>query len=59
MTTVEEFIDLLNETYPPVRFGRNEYAYGTALQRVDSELLNVMYHDYLDYLDEVLEDRVN
>jgi hypothetical protein len=59
MYTIDEFEDLTNESFPPVVIAGREYGRGTALRRIDPEQFNIEYHDWMNYLDECAEDRVN
>ena len=59
MYTVDDFETLMNESFPEVKVGSREYGRGTALRRVDPEQFMIDYHDWLDFLDEAEEDRVN
>ena len=59
MYTIDDFEELLNETYPKVQLGKLEYGRGTIIRRVDPVQFNIEYHDWMHYLDEVEEDRVN
>lgn len=59
MVTKEEYVDLVNESNPVVKIGRFEYGAGTILRAVDPVQFDIEYNDYLQYLDEVMEDRVN
>ena len=47
-----EFIDMLNDDYPPVNLAGIEYSFGYALKELDPIRLNVMYNDYCSYLEE-------
>jgi hypothetical protein len=47
-----EFIDMLNDEYPPVNLAGFEYSFGYALKELDPIRLNVMYNDYLSMLKE-------
>jgi hypothetical protein len=47
-----EFIDMLNDEYPPVNLAGIEYSFGYALKELDPIRLNVMYNDYLSMLEE-------
>ena len=58
MYTMDDFEDLMNEQYDPIKIGSREYGRGTALRKVDPEQFNIDYHDWLQYLDECAEDRV-
>jgi hypothetical protein len=59
MYTKHEFEYLMNESFPPIVIGGREYGRGTVLASVDPEQFNIDYHDWLHYLDECEEDRVN
>lgn len=59
MYTKDEFEMLLNESFPAVMLGGREYGHGTVLRAVDPEQFNIDYHDWMHYMDEVMEDRVN
>ena len=66
MYTIDDFETLMNESFPQVVLGRTlgsnapcTYGRGTVLRRVDPEQFNIEYHDWLQYLDECAEDRVN
>ena len=47
-----EFIDMLNDEYPPVNLAGIEYSFGYALKELDPIRLNVMYNDYCSYLEQ-------
>jgi len=47
-----DFIDMLNDEYPPVNLAGIEYSFGYALKELDPIRLNVMYNDYLSMLEE-------
>lgn len=59
MYTKSEFEDMMNETFPQVKVGNLEYGRGTVLRAVDPAQFDIEYNDWLQYLDEVMEDRVN
>jgi hypothetical protein len=46
-----DFIDMLNDEYPPVNLAGIEYSFGYALKELDPIRLNVMYNDYLSMLE--------
>ena len=56
MITIDEFEELLNETYPMVRLGRLEYGRGTIIRKVDPVQFDVEYNDYLQYLEELCDE---
>jgi len=47
-----EFLEMLNDEYPPVNLAGIEYCFGYALKELDPIRLNVMYNDYLSMLEE-------
>ena len=47
-----EFLDMLNDEYPPVNLAGIEYSFGYALKELDPIRLNVMYNDYCSMLEE-------
>jgi hypothetical protein len=47
-----EFLEMLNDEYPPVNLAGIEYSFGYALKELDPIRLNVMYNDYLSMLEE-------
>ena len=47
-----DFIDMLNDEYPPVNLAGIEYSFGYALKELDPIRLNVMYNDYCSYLEQ-------
>ena len=47
-----DFIDMLNDDYPPVNLAGIEYCFGYAMKELDPIRLNVMYNDYLSMLEE-------
>lgn len=59
MYTIDEFETLMNETYPTVRLGSLEYGRGTIIRKVDPVQFDIEYNDWLQYLEECEEDRVN
>jgi hypothetical protein len=59
MYTIDDFETLQNETFAEIIIAGRSYGRGTALRRVDPEQFMIDYHDWLDFLDEAEEDRVN
>ena len=59
MYTLDEFEALMNETYPLVKFGEYSYGRGTVLRKVDPEAFMNAHIDWVAYMDECAEDRVN
>lgn len=59
MYTMDDFETLMNESFPEVKVGSREYGRGTVLRKVDPLQFEIDYHDWLLYLDECEEDRVN
>lgn len=59
MYTMDEFEDLLNERTCTTILGRHSFGAGTILRKCDPEQFNIEYHDWLAYLEECEEDRVN
>jgi hypothetical protein len=47
-----EFLDMLNDEYPPVNLAGIEYSFGYALKELDPIRFDVMYNDYCSYLEE-------
>ena len=47
-----DFIDMLNDEYPPVDLAGIKYSFGYALKELDPIRLNVMYNDYLSMLEQ-------
>ena len=47
-----EFIDMLNDEYPPVNLAGIEYSFGYALKELDPIRFDVMYSDYCSMLEE-------
>ena len=52
MITIDEFEDLLNESFPQVTIGRSSYGKGTILRKCDPEQFKIEYHDWLHYYEE-------
>jgi hypothetical protein len=50
-----EFMDMLNDDYPPVNLSGFEYSFGYVLKEIDPIRFNVWYNDYCSEL----EDRDN
>lgn len=46
-----EFLDMLNDEYPPVNLAGIEYSFGYALKELDPIRFDVMYNDYCSYLE--------
>lgn len=61
MYTKDEFETLLNESFPEVELmlGRLKYGRGTIIRKVDPVQFDIEYNDWLQYMEEVEEDRVN
>ena len=61
MYTIDDFEQLMNESFPQIELmlGRLSYGRGTVLRAVDPKQFEIEYHDWLYYLDECEEDRVN
>lgn len=61
MYTKDEFEQLMNESFPQIELmlGRLSYGRGTVLRAVDPMQFDIEYHDWMQYLDECEEDRVN
>lgn len=49
MITIDEFEDLLNESFPQVTIGRSSFGKGTILRKCDPEQFKIEYHSYCDY----------
>ena len=47
-----EFLDMLNDEYPPVNLAGFEYSFGYALKELDPIRFDVMYNDYCSMLEE-------
>jgi len=47
-----EFMDMLNDEYPPVNLAGVEYCFGYILKEVDPIRFDVMYNDYCSELEE-------
>ena len=47
-----DFLDMLNDEYPPVNLAGIEYSFGYALKELDPIRFDVMYNDYCSYLEE-------
>lgn len=54
MITMDEFEELMNESFPQVEvmLGRLKYGRGTIIRKVDPLQFEIEYHDYLHYLEE-------
>ena len=50
-----EFLEMLNDDYPPVNLAGIEYSFGYALKELDPIRFDVWYNDYCS----ALEDRDN
>lgn len=48
----QDFLDMLNDEYPPVNIAGIEYDFGYALKELDPIRFDVMYNDYCSYLEE-------
>lgn len=48
----QDFLDMLNDEYPPVNIAGIEYSFGYALKELDPIRFDVMYNDYCSYLEE-------
>ena len=59
MYTKDEFEMLMNESFPAIVIGGREYGRGTTLRAVDPMQFDIDFHDWMHYLDECEEDRVN
>ena len=47
-----EFLDMLNDDYPPVNLAGVEYSFGYILKEVDPIRFDVWYNDYISSLEE-------
>ena len=47
-----EFLEMLNDEYPPVNLAGIEYSFGYALKELDPIRFDVMYSDYCSMLEE-------
>jgi len=47
-----EFLDMLNDCYPPVNLAGFEYSFGYALKELDPIRFEVWYNDYCVELEE-------
>ena len=47
-----EFMDMLNDDYPPVDLAGIEYSFGFILKEVDPIRFNIWYNDYCSELEE-------
>ena len=47
-----EFMDMLNDEYPPVNLAGIEYSFGFILKEVDPIRFNIWYNDYCSELEE-------
>lgn len=47
----QDFLDMLNDEYPPVNLAGIEYDFGYALKELDPIRFDVMYNDYCSYLE--------
>lgn len=59
MYTIDEFEDMMNVTFPQIKVGNLEYGRGTVLRKVDPVQFDIEFNDWLQYLDEAMEDRAN
>lgn len=59
MYTIDDFETLMNESFPEIVVAGREYGRGTVLRKVDPLQFEIEYHDWMQYLDECDEDRVN
>ena len=48
----QEFMDMLNDDYPPVNLAGIEYSFGYALKELDPIRFNIWYNDYCSALEE-------
>lgn len=48
----QEFMDMLNDEYPPVDLAGIEYSFGYALKELDPIRFNIMFNDYCSMLEE-------
>lgn len=59
MYTKDEFEEMMNESYPQVEVGSLQYGRGTVLRKVDPVQFDIEYNDWVQYMEECEEDRVN
>ena len=59
MYTKDEFEMLLNESFPAVMLSGREYGHGTVLRAVDPSSFDIDFHDWMHYLDEMVEAEMN
>ena len=59
MYTIDEFEMLMNESFPAVMLSGREYGRGTLLRAVDPVQFNIEFHDWMHYLDEMVEGEMN
>jgi hypothetical protein len=48
----QEFMDMLNDEYPPVDLAGIEYSFGYMLKEIDPIRFDVWYNDYCSTLEE-------
>lgn len=56
MITKDEFEDLMNEDYSQVRIGKLQYGAGTTLRAVSPTDFDVLYNEYLEFLEQSNEE---
>ena len=47
-----EFMDMLNDDYPPVNLAGVEYCFGYILKEVDPIRFDVWYNDHISYMED-------
>ena len=47
-----EFLEMLNDDYPPVNLAGIEYSFGYALKELDPIRFDVWYNDYISSLED-------
>ena len=48
----QEFMDMLNDDYPPVNLAGIEYSFGYALKELDPIRFDIWYNDHCSALEE-------
>ena len=56
MVTRDDFVDLMNESYPPYKILGVEFGAGTVLRECDPVHFDMLYHDYCQSLDDGVND---
>ena len=59
MYTIDEFEMLMNESFPAIVIGGREYGRGTTMRAVDPVQFKIEFHDWMHYLDEMVEGEMN